>query len=170
MKTKPVIVLSLGLSVLLSGCVGTGPNTQQGAVGGATLGALVGAIIGHNSRGGDAVGGAVLGGIAGGIAGGAYGNSIDHQRGTIYTSERQATTDMVVEEPPPVPMAPREVVEVRPAADAVWVPGYWAYAGGRRYTWVAGYWTVPPPHYRRYVPPHWRQRAGTYVYIQGYWH
>jgi hypothetical protein len=57
---KPTLLLFLAaLSTLLSGCVGTGPNTQQGAVTGGTLGAIAGAIIGHNSRGGDALGGAL---------------------------------------------------------------------------------------------------------------
>ena len=84
MNKHILLISTLASSALLSGCVGTGPNTQQGAVTGGTLGAIAGAVIGHNSRGGDALGGAILGATAGAIAGGAIGNSVDAQRGTLY--------------------------------------------------------------------------------------
>ena len=97
MKTNLPLTLTLALALPLTGCVGTGPNTQQGGVAGGAIGAVAGAIIGNNSRGHDAVGGAILGGIAGALAGGAIGNSLDHQRGTIYTSEAQAMTEYSVQ-------------------------------------------------------------------------
>ena len=50
MYRKSILLSSVALSALLTGCVGTGPNTQQGAVGGAALGALAGAIIGNRSK------------------------------------------------------------------------------------------------------------------------
>src|SRR5687768_7588050 len=82
---KPAFLASsLTLCALLTGCVGTGPNTEQGAVAGGALGALAGGIIGHNSRGGDAFGGAILGAAAGALAGGVIGNNVDQERGTIY--------------------------------------------------------------------------------------
>src|SRR5258706_15457647 len=99
---KPAFFVStLALSALLSGCVGTGPNTQQGAVTGGALGALAGAIIGHNSAGADALGGALLGGAAGAIAGGAIGNSVDNQRGTIYDRPYPTYGRVSAESPPP---------------------------------------------------------------------
>lgn len=168
MKTPPSLLLSLALAMLGAGCVGTGPNTQQGAVGGAALGAVAGAIIGNNSRGHDSVGGALLGGLAGAIAGGAIGNSLDHQRGTLYTSEAQATTDYAVATPPPPPAPPREVVVVQPAPETVWVGGYWIYES-RGYAWMPGHWERPPSHYRAFVAPHWAPRGRNYVYVQGYW-
>jgi len=166
--------LALALVSLAAGCVGNGPNTQQGAVGGAALGALAGAIIGNNSGSHDALGGAVIGGVAGGVTGGVIGNQVDHQRGTIYRSEAEATTAYVADAPPPPPPAPREVVVVRPAErSAIWVRGYWAYAGreGRndRYAWVAGHWEAPPERANAFVEPHWAQRGHSYVYVQGYW-
>src|SRR5690348_16768330 len=85
---KAVALLSLGVVSLLSGCAGSGPNTEQGAVAGGALGALAGGIIGHNSGSGSStntVNGVVIGAAAGAVAGGAIGNSIDHERGTIYT-------------------------------------------------------------------------------------
>jgi len=167
-NSKITLLLAATLSALCSGCVGTGPNTQQGAVGGAAVGALAGGIIGNNSRSHDAFGGAVIGAIAGAIAGGAIGNSLDHQRGTIYRSEVDATTDVTVNEPPPMPAPPVEVVTVQPEPAAVWVGGYWIYTS-RGYECVRGHWEVPPPRCRAFVAPHWGRRRGNYVYIRGYW-
>jgi hypothetical protein len=173
MKTSFLIVTT-SLAALCGGCAGTGPNTEQGAVIGGATGAVAGAIVGNNSGGGGhAVGGALIGGAVGAVAGGAIGNNLDHQRGTIYTSENEATTNVVVREAPPPP--PRRV-EARRDRDrhpegAVWVNGYWAYTGGgNNYTWVEGHWETPPQRYRTYVEPHWARRGDGYVYIQGYWH
>lgn len=168
MKTPLSLLWSLTITMLGAGCVGAGPNTQQGAVGGAAAGAVAGAIIGNNSRGHDSVGGAVIGGLVGAIAGGAIGNSLDHQRGTIYTSEAQATTEYAVATPPPPPAPPREVMVARSAPEAVWVDGYWIYES-RGYAWMPGHWERPPARYRAFVAPHWAQHEHTYVYVQGYW-
>ncbi len=172
MKTPQSLLLPLAVLLLGTGCVGTGPNTQQGAVAGGALGAVAGAIIGNNSGSHNSVAGALIGGAAGAVAGGAIGNSLDHQRGTIYTSEAQATTDYAVAAPPPPPTPPREVVVVRqsprPAPDTVWVDGYWIYES-RGYAWVPGHWERPPAHYRTFVAPHWAPRGRTQVYVRGYW-
>ena len=71
---KRVTATALALCAVLTGCVGTGPNTQQGAVEGGAVGAVTGAIIGNNSGGRNGVAGALIGAIAGAIAGGAIGN------------------------------------------------------------------------------------------------
>jgi hypothetical protein len=171
MKTSFIIVTA-SLAALCGGCAGTGPNTEQGAVIGGATGAVAGAVIGNNSGSHNAVGGALIGGAVGAVAGGVIGNNLDHQRGTIYTSENEATTNVVVREAPPPP--PRRV-EARRDRDrhpdgAVWVNGYWAYTGGgNNYTWVEGHWETPPQRYRSYVEPHWARRGDGYVYIQGYW-
>lgn len=170
MKTKTIILLPLGLVFLCAGCVGTGPNTQQGAVSGGILGAIAGGIIGNNSGNGNGAGGAVLGATAGAIVGGTIGNQIDHERGTIYTSEKEATTQVVLDSPPPPPPRPprREVVYVRSAPEAIWIEGHWVYYG-RGYIWEDGHWEVPPPRYHHYVSPHWERRDHGHVYIRGYW-
>src|ERR1035438_10303896 len=93
MNLKPILTIALA-AILCTGCVGTGPNTQNGAVTGGALGALAGAIIGNNSGGRNALGGAAIGAVAGAIAGGAIGNSVDHQQGTIYRSEYEATSNV----------------------------------------------------------------------------
>ena len=170
MKTKIQSVGPLLASIFLcAGCVGTGPNTQQGAVAGGALGAIAGAIIGNNS-GGNGLNGALIGGAAGAIAGGTLGNQADHQRGTIYGSEAAATTQEVVESPPPPPPPQREVIYERSQPDAVWVEGFWLYRGRGSYAWVPGHWEVPPPQYHRYVAAHWQRRGRGYVYVNGYWH
>jgi hypothetical protein len=168
-SNQTTLIFTMGLSVLCSGCVGTGPNTQQGAVGGAALGAIAGAIIGNNSGSHNGASGAAIGALAGAIAGGTLGNQEDHRNGTIYTSEAAATTTMIVSEPPPPPLRPSEVIPAQPVAEAVWVGGYWVYDPIGRYEWVAGRWEVPPPRCMVFVPPHWSRRGGGYVYIHGHW-
>lgn len=166
--------LALGASILLPGCVGTGPNTQQGAVNGAAIGAIAGAVIGNNS-GHRTLEGAAIGAAAGAIAGGTLGNAEDHRQGTIYNSPPppapvQTTTTYVVTQPPPAPPPRVERTRaVRPAPQAVWIGGYWLY-DGRGYAWVAGHWEVPPPNCQVYVPARWvRQRSGGYIYVRGHW-
>lgn len=160
----------LALALLLSGCVGTGPNTQQGAVTGGALGALAGAVIGNNSRGGDSVGGALLGGAIGAIAGGTIGNSVDQQNGTLYGASRGPRTVRVREAAPQMPpSAPQaDVVTPSPAANAAWIPGYWDY-NGYSYVWVAGHWEMPPVSSREYVSAHWEYRPHGYVFVHPYW-
>jgi hypothetical protein len=173
---KPALLTStLALCALLTGCVGSGPSTEQGAVTGGALGALAGGIIGHNSRGGDTVGGAVLGGVAGAIAGGVLGNSVDQERGTIYGAPgRQPTPDdrgyrvSRVQAPSGPPATPVDPVPPQPASNALWVPGFWIY-DGRSYTWTAGRWEIPPPYARTYVPAHSEMRNGQMVFVPGYW-
>src|SRR5437870_4629819 len=113
MNLKSTLPASLAVVALLSGCVGTGPNTQQGAVGGALAGGVIGGIIGNNHGSRNTMSGAAIGAVAGGVAGAALGNAADHQRGTMY-SEADARTNYVVHEPPPPPAPVREVVVAQP--------------------------------------------------------
>ena len=98
--------LALTMAALFTGCVGNGPNTQQGAVTGGTLGAVIGGIIGNNN-GHQTWQGAAIGAVAGAIAGGTLGNRIDHQQGTIYRSPEEAASNVVVHmDPGPAAAAP----------------------------------------------------------------
>jgi hypothetical protein len=170
MKSKKTpLIITLTLAALCSGCVDTGPNTQQGVVGGAAVGALAGAIIGNNSGHHNAASGAAIGALAGAIAGGTLGNAKDHREGTIYTSQVAATSSVVMADPPPMPLRPSEVIPAQPLPEAVWVGGYWVYNPIGRYEWVSGRWEVPPQSRRVFVAPHWERRAGGYVYFHGYW-
>lgn len=168
--SKSLTITCAALGLLLAGCEGTGPNTQNGAVTGGVLGAIAGGIIGNNS-GHNAVGGALIGGAIGAIAGGTIGNQVDHERGTVYTSQAQATTNVVYAQPPPPPPPPAMVsAPPPPSPDAIWINGHYDYDGASyAYVWVPGYWTIPPPGYRYYVVAHWAWRGGNYVYVRGYW-
>lgn len=165
----PLYAAGLATTIFFSGCVDTGPNTQRGAMGGAALGAIAGAIIGNNSGSGNGASGAAIGAIAGAIAGGTLGNAQDHEQGTIYHSEGEATTNVYAEQPPFLPPSRNEVVVMQPYPEAVWIGGYWAYTGRGSYTWVEGHWVRPPARYHTYVPPHWKRHRGGYIYVQGYW-
>jgi len=157
-----ITAISLVLCTIVTGCVGTGPNTQQGAVEGGALGAVAGAVIGNNSGGRNGPAGALIGAIAGAIAGGTIGNSIDQQNGTIY-GRPLATV------PPPPPYATQpEVIVAQPTPSSVWVPGYWEWTGSQ-YTWKAGFWAIPPPGYYEYVPGAWILSGGGYYYRRPYW-
>src|SRR5690349_5873675 len=65
--------------------------------------------------------------------------------------------------PPPRPRVVR-VLPARPAAEFIWVEGYW-YPVGRRYTWHEGYWTRPPYDGARWVAPRHDGRQ----FFAGYW-
>jgi len=173
MNKSTFLVPAVVLPLLFSGCVGVGPNTQQGAVNGGALGAIAGAVIGHNSRGGDTLGGAILGGTLGAIAGGTIGNSVDNQRGTLYdyppgAGYRTYRYGRVIESSPPPPPASAEAVSAPPAPNALWVPGYWSFDGAR-YIWITGQWEIPPPNAGAFIVAHWEGRGDGYVYVPGYW-
>jgi hypothetical protein len=161
MKTK-ITATALLLCAALTGCVGTGPNTQQGAVAGGAVGALAGAVIGNNSGGRNGAAGALIGGLVGAIAGGTIGNSVDHQNGTVYGQPVAAVPAYPAAAPAP------DVVQAPPSPDAVWVPGYWDW-NGYQYNWIAGYWTMPPVGFRVYVRGVWIRRGGGYFYRRPYW-
>jgi len=167
MSSKPILAVTLAAS-LLTGCVGTGPNTQNGAVAGGALGALTGAIIGNNSGGRNALGGAAIGALAGAIAGGTLGNAVDNQQGTIYRSEYEATSNVAMPQMPAPPAPQADYVTPQPTPSAFWIAGYYNF-DGYRYSWVPGHWEVPPPNVTVFVRPHWVYRGGQYVYIRGYW-
>lgn len=172
MRKHVFLIAGLTGAALLSGCVGTGPNTQQGAVTGGALGALAGAIIGHNSGGGNTLGGALIGGAAGALAGGALGNSADHENGTVYDEDAPSgqRSYRVVQQvpPPPPPPAVNEVVTSAPAVNAVWIPGYWSF-DGNSYAWVSGHWEIPPANTHTYVAAHWENQGAGYFFVPSYW-
>ncbi len=173
MYRKSILLSSVALSALLTGCVGTGPNTQQGAVGGAALGALAGAIIGNNSGSHNGAGGAAIGALAGALAGGTLGNAKDNEEGTLYTYQQPQRrgyyrTEVIQQGPPAAPAPISEVVPPAPAANALWIPGYWDF-NGTGYTWSAGRWEIPPPMSTSYIAAHWETRDNVYVFVRGYW-
>lgn len=68
----------------------------------------------------------------------------------------------------PPPPARAEQVVARPADNAVWIDGEWAWRG-RRWSWKVGRWVVPPPG-ATYSP--WtatRNEEGTLFFAPGTW-
>ncbi len=153
--------MAVALCTILTGCVGTGPNTQQGAVAGGAIGATAGAIIGNNSGGRNGPAGALIGAIVGAIAGGTIGNSIDNQNGTLYGRPITAV--------PAYPVGPgADVVVASPGPGAVWIQGYYDW-NGVQYVWIPAYWAYPPPGYHVFVRAEWVYRGGGYYYRRPYW-
>lgn len=91
-----------------------------------------------------------------------------------------------VRNPPPEPVRVESVGDA-PEPEAVWVDGYWHWAG-RRWVWLGGMWTVPPAG-AYYAPPtvvrlpvpvyedgevegprRLRGYGMTLLYLPGHWH
>lgn len=75
---------------------------------------------------------------------------------------------MVISRKPPDPI--EEVPpEVKPDADAEWIPGYWAWDDERNdFIWISGAWRVPPTD-QRWVPGYWAEVSGGYQWVPGFW-
>jgi len=71
----------------------------------------------------------------------------------------------VVQKPPPVRV---EVIGVAPAADHVWVQGYWVWRDND-YQWVAGHWEKCPKPRAAWVPGHWKHTRHGYHWVLGHW-
>ncbi len=82
--------------------------------------------------------------------------------------ERVETREVVVAKPPPAPMA--EVVPAPPGPPEAWVwqPGHWRW-DGREYVWQRGRYVERPRRAAEWVPPHWQERGGGWVYVAGHW-
>jgi hypothetical protein len=77
-----------------------------------------------------------------------------------------------VAEPPPIPESkPLHLRPIRPAREAVWIEGNWAYTGNPSspYEWMSGHWEIPPPGGRAWVPSAWQRTGNKYVYVRGHW-
>jgi hypothetical protein len=72
---------------------------------------------------------------------------------------------VVANAPPPAPYV--EAVPVAPYAGAIWIGGYWGWAGGR-HTWVAGHYEQPRPGYA-YAPHRWVQNGDHWELHGGGW-
>jgi hypothetical protein len=168
MKATKSLLLSGLIIGLGAGCANTN-NTQRGAVAGAATGAVLGGVIGHQS--GEAKAGAAIGAAAGGLAGAAVGHRADRDR-VEAPPPTSVDNRQIVREPPPMPTSnPREAIPPRPAREAVWIEGHYAYTGNTAspYEWVAGHWEIPPPGANHWVPGSWQRSGDGYVYVRGHW-
>jgi WXXGXW repeat (2 copies) len=66
---------------------------------------------------------------------------------------------------PPVPIV--EVPPPVPFVGAVWISGYWHWAGAR-YVWVGGRWSAPRPGFA-WVEPRWQHAGPHWRFVPGHW-
>jgi outer membrane lipoprotein SlyB len=80
-----------------------------------------------------------------------------------------APETVVVQPPPPAPVAPpAEVAVAAPGPDYIWVGGEWSWEGGA-WVWVGGHWMLPPhPHAVWVVGRSWHDAYGWH-HERGYW-
>jgi len=71
----------------------------------------------------------------------------------------------VVQKPPPLKV---EVIGVAPAADHVWVQGYWVWRDND-YQWVPGHWDKPPHSRAQWMPGHWKHTRHGHYWVPGHW-
>lgn len=96
-------------------------------------------------------------------------NALPHQA-AAHSLDSDSRVVHFVQQPPPMPAPPRELRARRPAREAIWIEGYYAYGDrGKAYHWVPGHWEIPPDRQRTYVRPSWEPRENGYVYVRGYW-
>ncbi len=67
---------------------------------------------------------------------------------------------------PPRPLVERRMVA--PGRGYIWTPGYHRW-DGRAYAWAPGAWVLPPRPRSRWVPAHWAERRGGWVFVEGHW-
>ncbi|MBI1262068.1 MAG: hypothetical protein GC184_10115 [Rhizobiales bacterium] len=99
-----------------------------------------------------------------GLASLGFMTSAAEARGAVVVSPRHAPTVVYVHKAPPRALV--EVRPVRPGPHAVWIGGYYRWAGPR-YVWVPGYWERHPRGV--WVPGHWRNTPHGHVWVAGYW-
>jgi hypothetical protein len=97
---------------------------------------------------------------------------VDHTRIPVEYRMTGEDRRYMVAQPPPIPSSrPPEHFRHRPAREAVWIEGSWAYTGNPNhpYEWMAGHWEIPPPDHRGWVPGGWRSNGHGYVFVRGHW-
>jgi hypothetical protein len=78
----------------------------------------------------------------------------------------EAPPDEVATVAPPPPRT--EARPPQPSPHHVWLPGYWAWRGGR-HAWIGGHWEEPPQTGMSWMPPRWENRAGKWDFHEGHW-
>lgn len=73
--------------------------------------------------------------------------------------------DVVVEEAPPPP--PREVIEVSPGPEFIYIGGYYRHGGGR-WVWERGHYERRSGH-REWVEHRWVRSEHGYRFEEGHW-
>jgi hypothetical protein len=66
------------------------------------------------------------------------------------------------------PLLPVYIQPAPPAANFLWMPGYWAW-DDEGYYWVPGTWVMAPRRGYLWTPGYWSWGSGFYYWHQGYW-
>jgi hypothetical protein len=75
----------------------------------------------------------------------------------------------IIAKKPPAPIRESPPPQKPAAADAQWIPGYWAWDAEKSdWLWVSGVWRVPPPG-RNWVPGRWNQTDDGWQWVSGFW-
>lgn len=84
----------------------------------------------------------------------------------VVREPRPAPGEVIVENAPP-PMETEEIT-IAPGPGYVWVPGAWVWRG-HRWAWRRGHWVRPPRAGAVWVAPHYEEREGVHVWVEGNW-
>jgi hypothetical protein len=93
----------------------------------------------------------------------------------VLTVETVELTVYRTKEPSNTPAAKPETRGTAPAANTVWVPGYWDLRADRNtapragWAWVPGRWATPPAKAARWDPAHWGWASEWWSWIPGHW-
>jgi len=82
--------------------------------------------------------------------------------------ERVETREVVVAHPPPAARVEAIPAAPGPAEAWVWQGGHWRW-DGREYVWQPGRYVERPHRAAEWVPAHYQERAGGWVYVPGHW-
>jgi hypothetical protein len=170
--TTPLLCILSG--ALGAGCMSSGPNARQRAADetAARMIAVGSSGSEHARESGNVTAGAAASGATDRDLADIVAGPKSTDRARVKVDFATANRRYTVAEPPPLPAAkPRYLAPIRPAREAVWIDGYWAYTGDPEtpYEWMSGHWEIPPPGAHSWVPSGWQAAEDEYVYVRGRW-
>jgi len=85
----------------------------------------------------------------------------------VSASTGSGTVFRSVSKAPPKPI--NEQSPLKCTAEAIWIPGYWAWNEELKdYIWISGVWRIPPPNHI-WNPGLWKQIGNEWVWLRGFW-
>jgi hypothetical protein len=79
-----------------------------------------------------------------------------------------AAAVLYVPKAPPAPIAEVQPAPPGPPEEFFWKPGHWRW-NGAEYVWHHGVWERRPPKAVEWIPPHWENRPGGWVFVEGHY-
>jgi hypothetical protein len=87
-----------------------------------------------------------------------------------WVVEAQVTEErpglLIATQAPPPPIEEKVVIELRPSARHVWIPGHWAWHG--HWQWEHGHWHLEREGHT-WVVGKWEERGGQWHWVEGTW-